>query len=70
MGADDLPPESRVNQLRHPADVIDVGMGQKQKIDVAGSNGKLVEGEFGVAAIGLAAVHEDIHTDGGLHQVA
>ena len=27
MGADDLAPESGVNQVRHPADVIDVGMG-------------------------------------------
>ena len=56
--------------IRHPADVIDVSMSQKQKIDVTGLNGKLVEGKFGVTAIGFAAVHEDIHADGGLHQVA
>ncbi len=39
-------------------------MGQKQVVDLAGLNGKLVEGEFWVMTICLAAVHEDVRATG------
>ena len=45
-------------------------VGQKQVVDLAGLNGKLVEGQLGVTTICLAAVYEDVHAGCCLHQVA
>jgi hypothetical protein len=34
VGADDLTAEPGIDQVRDPVDVIDVGMGEKQKVNV------------------------------------
>jgi hypothetical protein len=39
-------------------------MGEKEVVDLAGLNGKLVEGEFWITTICLAAVHKDIYAVG------
>ena len=39
-------------------------MGEKEVVNLAGLNGKLVEGEFWVMTICLAAVHKDIYAVG------
>ena len=45
-------------------------MGEKEVVNLAGLNGKLVEGEFWIMTICLAAVYEDVHAGCCLHQVA
>ena len=42
-----------------PADVIDVGMGQKQVVDVCRRHREPVEGHQRFMAMGNAAVHQD-----------
>ena len=64
MGADDLAPESGIDQVRHSADVIDVGMGEKEVVDLAGLNRKPVKGQFRVIAVGRAAVDKDVYAGG------
>ena len=44
MGAEDLPLKSRVNEVGDPADMIDVGVGQKEIVDLIRWNGKLIKG--------------------------
>jgi len=60
VGADDLTAEPGIDQVRDPADVIDVGMGEKQKVDVCRRHRELVERHLRVMALGNAAVHQDI----------
>ena len=59
MGADDLTGKTGIDQVRDPADVIDVGMGQKQVVDVCRRYRELVEGYLRIMAMGNAAVHQD-----------
>ncbi len=51
MGADDLAAEPGIDQVRHSAYVIDVGVGQKQIMYVVYRNGKPVKGQLGIIAI-------------------
>ena len=48
-----------VDLVRDPADVIDVGMGQKQVIDVCQRHRELAKGHQRIMALGNAAVHQD-----------
>ena len=64
MGADDLAPEPGIDELRHPADMIDVRMGQKHVVYFVRLNRKLVKGQLRVMTICLAAVHKDIYAVG------
>ena len=64
MGADDLAPESGINEVRDSADVIDVGMGEKEVVDLAGLNGEPVKGQLRVIAIGRAAIDKDVYASG------
>ena len=57
--ADDLTAEPGIDQVRDPADVIDVGMGEKQKVDLCRRHRELVERHLRVMALGNAAVHQD-----------
>jgi hypothetical protein len=59
VGADDLTAKPGIYQVRDPADVIDVGMGEKQKVDVCRRHRELVEGYLRIMALGNAAVHQD-----------
>ncbi|EMS79440.1 hypothetical protein Dpo_5c03670 [Desulfotignum phosphitoxidans DSM 13687] len=59
MCADDLTAEPGIDQVRDPADVIDVGKGEKQKVDVCRRHREPVEGHLRVMALGNAAVHQD-----------
>jgi len=59
VGADDLTTEPGIDQVRDPADVIDVGMGEKQKVDLCQRHRELVEGHLRIMALGNAAVHQD-----------
>ena len=65
MGADDLAPESGIEQVRHPADVVDMGVGEKQIVYFARRDRELVKGQQRVIAIGAAAVDEDVYAVGG-----
>ncbi len=69
MRADNLPFKPGIDKVRHPAGVVDVGMGEKQIIDGRWRHRPLVKGQHGVMALGNAAVHQEIDT-GGLDQVA
>ena len=64
MGADDLAPEAGFDQVRHAADVVDMGVGQEEVVDFFGRYGKLVERKLRIAALGFAAVHQDVDTVG------
>jgi hypothetical protein len=59
VGADDLTGKTGIDQVRDPADVIDVGMGEKQKVDVCRRHRELVEGYLRIMALGNAAVHKN-----------
>jgi hypothetical protein len=69
MGTDDFALKALLDQFRHPADVIDVGMGEKQVVDLSRRYGPVVHGVVGIAALGQAAVHHDGQAV-GLQQVA
>jgi hypothetical protein len=47
MGADDLAPKPGVDQLRHPADMVDMGMGEKQIVIASGATGNWSKGSSG-----------------------
>ena len=74
MGADDLAVKTGVDQVRHPADMVDMGMGEEKIVDCAGCGRKGGKGQHRVVALGGAAVdHEGDVVWGaraGLHQVA
>jgi hypothetical protein len=53
VGADDLTGKSGIDQVRDPADVIDVGVGEKQKIDVCRRHREPVERHLRVMALGM-----------------
>ena len=59
MGGDDLTAKPGIDQARNPADVINVGMGEKQKVDLCRRHREPVEGHLRVMALGNAAVHQD-----------
>ena len=69
VGADDLAAEAGIDEIRHPPDVVDVGMGEKQVIDPFRRHRPLLERQHGVMALGDAAVHQDVDT-GVLDEVA
>jgi hypothetical protein len=64
MGADDLAPESGIDEVRDSADVIDVGMGEKEVVDLTGLNRELVKGQLRGIAIGRAAIDKDVYAGG------
>jgi hypothetical protein len=45
VGADDLTTKSGIDQVRDPADMIDVGMGEKQKAGDAGFGTEMDDGD-------------------------
>jgi hypothetical protein len=45
VGADDLTTKSGIDQVRDPADMIDVGMGEKQKAGDAGFSAEMGDGD-------------------------
>ena len=65
MGADDLAFKACIDQIRYPADMINMGMGQKQIADVGRRHGELCKRQFRVISVGGAAVHQDIDASGG-----
>ena len=65
MGADDLAVKAGVDQGRHPADMVDMGMGKKQIADCIGWDGKPGKGQLRVIAVGGTAVDQDIDVVGG-----
>ena len=73
MGADDLAFESGIYEIWYPADVINVGMGQREIINSFGRHRELIKGKLRVVALGYAAVHQDVHAlfgiRPGLHQM-
>jgi len=54
VGADDLTGKTGIDQVRNPADVIDVGMGQKQKVDGSRRHWEPVEVYLRIMALGDA----------------
>ncbi len=60
VGADNLTGKPGIDQVRDPADVIDVGMGEKQKVDVRRRHREPVERHLRIMALGNAAVHQDV----------
>jgi len=74
VGADDLAGKPGIDQVRDPAGVVDVGMGEKQVVDGRRWHRPLVERQHGIMALGNAAVHQKIDTAGfrrrGLDEVA
>lgn len=66
MGADDFPLEPGIYEIRYPADVVNVGMGEKEVVYLFGRHRELIKGQFRVAALGIAAVHQDIYAAAGV----
>ena len=60
MGADDLALELPVDQLGYTADMVDVGMGEEQVVDLGRRNRPLVHGLLWIVPLGQAAVDQDI----------
>jgi hypothetical protein len=52
-------PEPAVDQVGSAADVVDVGVGQQQVVDLVGRDGPLAHGLLGFVPLGQAAVDED-----------
>ncbi len=61
MGADDLAAKPGINQLRHPTDVINMGVGQEQIVYFVGWHGKLGKVQHRVVAGGGTAVDQGIN---------
>jgi len=61
MGADDFAFEPGIYEIRYPADVINVGMGQKKIINIFGLHRELIKGNLRVMTLGYAAVHQYVH---------
>jgi hypothetical protein len=59
VGTDDFALKALLDQFRHPADVIDVGMGEKQVVDFGRRYGPVADSRARFAALGQAAVHHD-----------
>ena len=55
----DFAPEPAVDQVGTAADVVDVGVGQQQVVDLVGRDGPLAHGLLGFVPLGQAAVDED-----------
>ena len=74
MGTDDLAPEAGLDQVRHPADVVDMGVGEEEVVDIFGRDGKPVERQLRIIALGSAAVDQDVdavrRSGTGLDEVA
>ncbi len=69
ISADDLAFEPGIDKIRNPADMINVGMGKKQVIDIRSRHRPLPERQHRIMALGNAAVHQKGDTV-GLHQMA
>lgn len=65
MCADYLAFNPGIDQVRHPADMIDMGVGQIKIVNFVGWDRKLVKGQHRVIALGGAAVDQDIDAIGG-----
>lgn len=60
VGADDLAPEAGFDQVRHAADVVDMGVGQEQVVEFFGRYGKPGKRQFRITALGFTAIHQDV----------
>jgi hypothetical protein len=67
--ANDLALKSLLDQFRHASDVVDVGMGQKQVVDLRRRYEPVVHVSLRIPALGQAAVNHDGQAV-GLQQVA
>jgi len=68
VGADNLAAEAGLDQFRHPADVVDMGVGEEEVVDLRREDWELGEREDWVVAVGGAAVDQDVEV-GGLDEV-
>ena len=57
VGRDDLPLKSLVYELRQASDVVDVGMGEKEEIDLARRDRPLSDGDQRIVPLWQSAVH-------------
>ena len=62
VGTDDFTFKAILDQFRHPSDVIDMGMGEKQVVDPVRRNRPVFDTYARIVALGQAAVHHDIQT--------
>ncbi len=73
MGADYLTVKTGINEVGHPADMINVGVGEKQIINFFRCHGKGFKGQLRIMAHGFSAVHKNVHSTApgrrNLHQV-
>jgi len=73
MGTDYLTVKASLNEIRHPSNMINVGMGEKQILNMFRCHRKSAKGQFRIFALGLSAIHKDIHRTAtgprDLHQV-
>jgi hypothetical protein len=60
VGAQDFTPESFLNQLRHAPNVINMGMGKKQKLNVRGFHRPSGYGKRFIRALRDTAIYQDI----------
>lgn len=65
MGADDFSAKPGVDQLWNPADMIDMGVGEKQVVYGPRRNGKLVKGQLRIISLGTTAINQDVDAGGG-----
>jgi len=74
IGADDLATETGIDQVRHPANMVNMGVGEKEIVDLFRGYRKSRKGQHRVIALSRAAVDQDIDAVGGartsLYQVA
>ena len=60
MGAEDFAFEAVMDKLRDAADMIDMGVGQKQKINIPRRNRPAGHGRNLIPALGHTAVHKNV----------
>jgi len=62
VGAEDLAFETVMDELGDTADVVDMGMGEEEKINVFRRNRPRLHGSHGIIPLGHTAIHQDIET--------
>ena len=68
-GADDLTPESMLDQFWNSSNVINVGMRKKKVVDLAWLDRPILDFSQGIPALSQTAIHHDGQAI-GFHQVA
>ena len=62
MGAEDFAFETAMDKLGDAADVIDMGVGQEEKVDIFRRNRPRLHGSHDIIPLGHTAIDQDVET--------